>query len=269
MGEKKYFVAHGHVYLDMNDNCNVCPLCGDGNFFLECLACGEDEDDVDLLVVDLSKQVNFNDNEISDDPVERDEFETMPLVFDTEDRTTNKPMVIKPEETDGDDELESDNDNNSDMMVLYSPPIPLTLSFSPLNNLAEEKKKRKQIILRKRATGIMRDNDREKKVERFPSKKATGIMRDNDREKKVERFPSKIPTFFMSNPITFSKNELKRDNKSDLTSRFPSKLRIFSSRNLAGRIEVRHGYGDRTTWSKPSCAFDIIETRSCRRRRIF
>jgi len=81
MGTRKYYVAHGHVYLDNAVyNCDVCPLCRNGNFFLECTAYNEDEDDVDLLVVDLSTRVHFNDNKISDDPVKCDEFENMPLV---------------------------------------------------------------------------------------------------------------------------------------------------------------------------------------------
>ena len=75
----------------------------------------------------------------------------------------------------------------------------------------------------------------------------------------ASRFPSKIPTFFMSNLITFSKKELKRD-KNNMALRFTSKLYIFSSRNLANKIEVRRGHEDRTTWNKPSYAFDILET---------
>ena len=59
-----------------------------------------------------------------------DEFEDMPLVFDTEDHMHNF-MVIKPEETETDDESGNDNENNSAMMETYSPPIPLRLSFSP------------------------------------------------------------------------------------------------------------------------------------------
>ena len=152
------------------------------------------------------------------------------------------------------------------MMEYYSPPIPLTLSFSPfnLNNLAGEKK-RKQIILRK------------KEVE---------ITRDSDRDKKVERFTSKIPTYSMCNPIIFSRKELKRDSNG-VASRFTSRLHTFSSRNLTpkndistyeipepvvilfeanrdgDKIKVPSDNDDRPTWSKPSYAFDIIENGFC------
>ena len=97
-------------------------------------------------------------------------------------------------------------------MELYSPCIPLTLSFLPfvLNNLAGEKGK--PIILKKEV---------------------------------------------MSNSIVFNKRD-KRDER-DMTSRFTSKPPTFSSRNFE---EVR-GDEHRTTWNKPSCAFDVIESGSC------
>ena len=163
MGARKYYIAHGHVYLDDDqgrvvDNYEICPLCGDGGFFLTCEVCHDGNDDVDLLVADLATRVNFNDDEINDDdPAECDDLEEMPLVFDTEDHTHNF-MVIEPEETEADDKPGNDNNNNSAMMETYSPPIPLTLSFPHFcsNNPAGEKKKR--VIFGRKE--LRRGNDR-------------------------------------------------------------------------------------------------------------
>ena len=116
MGAKKFYVAHGHVYLDDDQGravqeYEICARCGDGDFFLACEVCNDGDDDVNHLVTDLANFVNFNDEEIHvDDTSERDEFEDMSLVFDTQDRTQNF-MVIAPEETETDDDSGNDNDN--------------------------------------------------------------------------------------------------------------------------------------------------------------
>ena len=118
MGSKKYYVAHGHVYLDDDQGravaeYEICPRCGDENFFLACGVCNDgDDDDVNHLVADLENFVNFHDDEIHVDLIsERDEFEEMPLVFDTEDSTSNC-IVIDPDDTETDDESGDDKDNN-------------------------------------------------------------------------------------------------------------------------------------------------------------
>ena len=104
MGTEKYYVAHGYMYLDDDQGravkeYEICPLYGDGGFFLTFQVCHDGRDGVDLLVVDLATRVNFTHDEINDDgTAEGGEFEDMPLVIDTEDHLHNF-MVIEPEET--------------------------------------------------------------------------------------------------------------------------------------------------------------------------
>ena len=56
----------------------ICPRCGDENFFLACGVCNDgDDNDVNHLVADLENFVNFHDDdEIHVDLIsKRDEFE--------------------------------------------------------------------------------------------------------------------------------------------------------------------------------------------------
>ena len=228
MGSMKYYVAHGHVYMDDDQGREIeegaiCPHCGDGNFILSCDVCNDgDDDEVNHLVADLENFVNFRDDELHFDLIsERNEFEEIPLVFDTEDRTGNY-IVIDPDDTEIDDESADVKNNNSQQMEFYSPCIPHTLSFSPfhLNKLAgENEKKEKQIILREKM------------------------------------FPSKIPR--MSNPINFGKKELKGDNRRNMAFKFPTKLPMFYSGNIEDKIKTLNKPS-----CEPSCEHDIIGTGS-------
>ena len=118
-------------------------------------------------------------------------------------------IIIESEEIDDDDASGSDNDNSS-VMEPYSPPIPITLSFSPIhedafkltasachsNNPAGEKKGIK-VILRKVGKERKREGIKD-------ATKETAISRE------LSKFTSRIP---MCNPIIPSKKGLKRRNK--------------------------------------------------------
>ena len=129
-------------------------------------------------------------------------------------------LIVESQETDNDDAPENDN-NNSAMEIPYSPLIPLTLSFPPINedafattestshsnNPAGEKK------------GMKVSLGTEGTIE---GTKEAAVLR------KLHKFTSKAP---MCNSIFLSKKGLKR-NKDVVTSRkfsmVASKIPIFS-----------------------------------------
>ena len=82
----------------IGDKEDCCPHCGWRGFFLACDVCGREEVDIDLFaaekILTIATEVEYENEElVTADIPEKDDFDTMPLFFDIEDRMAEHMLV--------------------------------------------------------------------------------------------------------------------------------------------------------------------------------